>query len=57
MLWPAKLMIPLGFTLLLLQGLAELIKRIGYLVGLAPPEPPAHSPQLDTLLTDTEQKS
>ena len=57
MLWPAKLMIPLGFTLLLLQGLAELIKRIAYLVGLAPPEPPAHAPQLDTLLTNTEQKS
>ena len=57
MLWPAKLMIPLGFTLLLLQALAELIKRIAYLVGLAPAEPPAHAPQLDTLLTNTEQKS
>jgi TRAP-type mannitol/chloroaromatic compound transport system permease small subunit len=33
MLWPAKLMIPAGFTLLLLQGLAEIIKRIAYLAG------------------------
>lgn len=38
MLWPAKLMIPAGFTLLLLQGLAEIIKRIGYLAGQEPPE-------------------
>ncbi|MBT9614297.1 MAG: TRAP transporter small permease subunit [Burkholderiales bacterium] len=58
MLWPAKLMIPLGFTLLLLQGLAEIIKRIGYLAGQEPPEPPAHSVAQEMLLTDTpEQKS
>lgn len=57
MLWPAKLMIPLGFTLLLLQGVAEIIKRMGYLAGLAPPEPPAHSPAQDRLLNDNvEQK-
>ena len=31
--WPAKLLIPLGFFLLALQGVSELIKRIGYLVG------------------------
>src|SRR4051812_28759135 len=32
--WPAKLLIPLGFLLLSLQGISELIKRIGYLKGL-----------------------
>jgi len=32
-LWPAKLLIPVGFFLLTLQGLSELIKRIGYLQG------------------------
>jgi TRAP-type mannitol/chloroaromatic compound transport system permease small subunit len=32
-LWPAKLMIPIGFFLLTLQGISELIKRIGYLQG------------------------
>lgn len=32
--WPAKLMIPIGFLLLCLQGLSELIKRIGFLRGL-----------------------
>lgn len=32
--WPVYLMIPLGFTLLLLQGWSELIKRIAFLKGL-----------------------
>ncbi len=31
--WPAKLLIPLGFFLLTLQGISELIKRIGFLQG------------------------
>lgn len=31
--WPAKILIPLGFILLTLQGISELIKRIGYLKG------------------------
>jgi TRAP-type mannitol/chloroaromatic compound transport system permease small subunit len=31
--WPAKLLIPTGFFLLVLQGISELIKRIGYLQG------------------------
>ena len=31
--WPAKALIPLGFLLLTLQGLSELIKRIGFLMG------------------------
>lgn len=29
--WPAMLMLPLGFALVLLQGLSEIIKRIGWL--------------------------
>lgn len=32
-LWPAKVLIPIGFFLLTLQGISELIKRIGYLLG------------------------
>lgn len=32
--WPAKLLIPMGFFLLTLQGVSELIKRIGFLQGL-----------------------
>ena len=33
-LWPAKALIPVGFLMLTLQGLSELIKRIGFLMGL-----------------------
>jgi TRAP-type mannitol/chloroaromatic compound transport system permease small subunit len=32
-LWPIKLMLPLGFLLLLLQGVSELVKRVGALRG------------------------
>lgn len=32
--WPAKLMIPVGFFLLTLQGFSELIKRFAFLRGL-----------------------
>ncbi len=31
--WPAKILIPLGFLLLTLQGISELIKRVGFLMG------------------------
>ncbi len=31
--WPAKLLIPVGFLMLTLQGISELIKRIGFLRG------------------------
>jgi len=30
--WPAMLMLPLGFSLVVLQGLAEIVKRIGWLM-------------------------
>ena len=30
--WPAMLMLPLGFALVLAQGLAEIVKRIGWLL-------------------------
>ncbi len=31
--WPAKALIPIGFLQLTLQGISELIKRIGFLAG------------------------
>ncbi|MDD2408529.1 MAG: TRAP transporter small permease subunit [Tepidiphilus sp.] len=34
--WPVYLMIPVGFTLLLLQGVSEAIKRIAFLEGALP---------------------
>ena len=34
--WPARLLVPVGFFLLTLQGLSELIKRVAFLRGLIP---------------------
>ena len=31
--WPAKLLVPVGFFLLFLQGVSEIIKRIAFLTG------------------------
>lgn len=31
--WPAKLLVPLGFLLIILQGVSEIIKRIAFLAG------------------------
>jgi TRAP-type mannitol/chloroaromatic compound transport system permease small subunit len=39
--WPVYLMIPVGMTLLLVQAMSELIKRIAFLRGLIP-DPLAH---------------
>lgn len=35
-IWPGRLMLPVGFFLLSLQGISELIKRIAFLRGLIP---------------------
>src|SRR5215470_11088264 len=35
-IWPARLLVPIGFVLLVVQGCSELIKRIAFLRGLAP---------------------
>jgi TRAP-type mannitol/chloroaromatic compound transport system permease small subunit len=34
--WPARLLVPIGFALLVLQGISELIKRIAFLRGMIP---------------------
>ncbi len=34
--WPAKLMIPVGFSMLLAQAISELIKRLAFMQGLIP---------------------
>lgn len=40
--WPVKLLIPVGFALLALQGVSELIKRAAFLAGRAPDPLAAH---------------
>ena len=34
--WPVQLLIPLGFSILLMQAFSELIKRIAFIKGLVP---------------------
>lgn len=34
--WPVRLMVPLGFALLILQAVSELIKRVAFLTGAGP---------------------
>lgn len=34
--WPVRLLIPVAFALLALQGVSEIIKRAGFLMGLVP---------------------
>ncbi len=34
--WPARLMVPVGFLLLIMQAVSELIKRVGFLKGMCP---------------------
>jgi TRAP-type mannitol/chloroaromatic compound transport system permease small subunit len=36
LIWPARLLVPIGFFLLVIQGLSELIKRLAFLQGLIP---------------------
>ena len=35
-IWPARLLLPIGFVLLAVQGVSELIKRVAFLKGLIP---------------------
>ena len=35
-IWPARLLVPIGFFLLIVQALSELIKRIAFLAGRIP---------------------
>jgi TRAP-type mannitol/chloroaromatic compound transport system permease small subunit len=42
--WPVKLLIPLGFALLVLQALSELVKRIAFLRATEPPRKRGKAP-------------
>jgi TRAP-type mannitol/chloroaromatic compound transport system permease small subunit len=35
-IWPARLLVPIGFALLSLQGISELVKRVAFVMGKAP---------------------
>jgi TRAP-type mannitol/chloroaromatic compound transport system permease small subunit len=44
MIWPARLLVPIGFALLSLQGLSELVKRIAFVTGKGPDPIVRHDP-------------
>ena len=44
LIWPARLMVPIGFALLSLQGVSELIKRVAFLTGAGPDPIKRHDP-------------
>jgi TRAP-type mannitol/chloroaromatic compound transport system permease small subunit len=49
--WPVKLLIPVGFLLLALQGVSEIIKRAGFLLGRSPdPLEEHHEPVVEEFL-------
>ena len=51
--WPARMMIPVGFFLLALQGFSELIKRIAFLMGRIPDPTEKHEgPSAEELLAE-----
>ena len=54
-LWPAKALIPAGFALLMLQGISEIIKRLGFLFDDEPTEPPPHSPLAEDMIITSRQ--
>jgi len=55
--WPARLMLPVGFFLLVLQGISELIKRIAFLRGMIPdPSEKDEGPTAEELLAEDLRK-
>lgn len=55
--WPARLMVPVGFLLLVLQGVSELIKRIAFLRGMIPDPAEKHEgPSLEEQLAEALRK-
>ena len=55
--WPGRLMLPVGFFLLILQGISELIKRVAFLRGLIPDPTEKHEgPSAEEQLAEALRK-
>ena len=52
MLWPARLLLPVGFVLLTLQGLSELIKRVAFIAGKGSDPVPRHDVKAEEALIE-----
>jgi len=55
-LWPAKALIPAAFFLLGLQAISELIKRVGFLCGIAPPSAGMRAHSEQAFLPDSSEQ-
>ena len=55
--WPAKLLMPVGFFLLALQGASELIKRIAFLLGLIPDPVEKHDVPVELAIARSEAEA
>ena len=52
-IWPARLLVPIGFFLLSAQGISELVKRVAFLKGLIPdPSEKQHEKTPEELLAE-----
>jgi TRAP-type mannitol/chloroaromatic compound transport system permease small subunit len=55
--WPARLLVPVGFLLLVLQGISELIKRVAFVRGLIPdPSEKDEGPSAEEQLAEALRK-
>lgn len=50
--WPARVLLPVGFGLLALQGLSELVKRIAFVTGKGPDPIPRHDVNAEAELVE-----
>jgi TRAP-type mannitol/chloroaromatic compound transport system permease small subunit len=56
-IWPARLLVPVGFFLLIVQALSELIKRIAFLRGMIPDPSEKHEgPTAEEILAEEIRK-
>jgi len=51
-LWPAKIMVTIGFALLILQTVSEIIKRYAIIIGVIPDETEVHElpPEVEEMI-------
>jgi len=54
--WPARLLMPLGFGLLSLQGFSEMVKRIAFVAGKGPDPIPRHDHNAEADLVEEIRK-
>jgi TRAP-type mannitol/chloroaromatic compound transport system permease small subunit len=55
--WPVYLMMPVGFALLLLQGISELIKRMAFLRGQGPDTLATHESETERLARELAEQA